>query len=670
MKVGLQFETSYTQHRFGNCGEDWQVPAAVVSAPRPAVPVATGASERQAMARTKAAQIVAPPRPLPVNPTYRATSASFIEVTECHVEDAKHFRPVAERSVEPSPGEYLRRSSPFSPRLQRKSSQTSTFAAQAPASPCSSGREIIWPGVTVSPATTRQTAFGSGRDMTAAKTDGHVYGRTACTSAGPSRRGQGDSFVGRPLWDDGRSRQPAVPSTPSFRSFDRDSDASAPRTRVRSTDIGGPRNSVLRQAPVAITERAGPHRRNAKDSVTASRSEATVVDDEAAEYSDRFLPGYERGRLLGRGACAVVWLAQGPSGFVAVKQAAKGTTGKKRSDTEAAKKEIFFGSVLFGEGEAKEELLGHEGTRHITKLLDFFETKRDVWLVMEYGGTSLTKMAYEIKGEFLRGERLYRVNHLPLLQSMKSNTGVFTELLRQLLSALCLLADLGIVHSDIKPDNILVDEDEHGQLRARLIDLGSAFNFSSPESLALATPEYMPPEALETCASNRASLLGGLAVHLGGRGERPSGIAARLVGSSALGSRRTQDTSGLAQKFQPSTSQPWSFDVWSLGSIVLELACGMPLWLSYKCRVAEDQRANSAATGLFAVPGRDPEKILVKQADVLKQRGLANVLRAVAGIPLGEGPQSGLGLLSLMLEWEPMERISPHEALRHPWLQG
>jgi serine/threonine protein kinase len=350
---------------------------------------------------------------------------------------------------------------------------------------------------------------------------------------------------------------------------------------------------------------------------------------------------------------------------VAIKQVAKGTTGKKRSDTEAARKEIFFGSYLFGPGgEPKLAPARYPGIQHIAKLLDHAETKRDIWLVMEYGGTSLTKVAYEIKGEFLRGERLYRVNHLPVLQSMKQNPAVLRSMLRQLLSALCILADHHIVHSDIKPDNILVEEDERRQLKVRFIDLGSAFTFDCPESLALATPEYMPPEALETCIA-RNPLMGGMGGcrhgfgRLGGNAGPLGGGAPRRGGSGAAAAPVDP-----VQKLQRQ-AQPWSFDTWSLGSILLELCLGAPLWLSYKCRVADDQRANSAATGLFAVPGRDPEKIMMKQQDALCQRGLHAVLRNAAGVPL-DG--SGRELLSAMLAWDPIARISPQEALRHPWL--
>lgn len=400
------------------------------------------------------------------------------------------------------------------------------------------------------------------------------------------------------------------------------------------------------------------------------QQQAAVFEDDCSEYSDRFLPGYERSQLLGRGACAVVWLASPSSGggFVAIKQVAKGNTGKKRSDVEAARKEILFGSSFFEAG--GEPKVDHRGVGHIARLHDWVETKRDIWLVMEYGGTSLTKMAYEIKGEFHRGERLYRVHHLPLLESMKQGQHVLKAMLQQLLSALCLFAEHRLVHSDIKPDNILVEYDDRQRIRVRFIDLGSAFSFDSPESLSLATPEYMPHEALEVCAVSRNSLLGA------GSGPSRLSLGAKLAGQGASAGGRYSAASGAASSASElsQVSQPWSFDMWSLGSILLELSLGTPLWLSYKCRVANDNRPNSAGPGLFAVPGRDPEKILAKQMDALRGRGLAAVLRQAPGVPLfdpsggGDHGATGLDLLSEMMAWDPNDRIHPTDALQHPWL--
>lgn len=400
------------------------------------------------------------------------------------------------------------------------------------------------------------------------------------------------------------------------------------------------------------------------------QQQAAVFEDDCSEYSDRFLPGYERSRLLGRGACAVVWLASPSSGggFVAIKQVAKGNTGKKRSDVDAARKEIMFGSFFYEAGEPK---VDHPGVGHIARLHDWVETKRDIWMVMEYGGTSLTKMAYEIRGEFHRGERLYRVNHLPFLESMKHDQRVLKAVLQQLLSALCLFAEHRVVHSDIKPDNILVEYDERKQIRVRFIDLGSAFAFDSPESLSLATPEYMPHEALEVCAASRNSILGA------GSGINRLSLNARLAGQAASAGRSSSAIGGAASSASELSqlSQPWSFDMWSLGSILLELSLGTPLWLSYKCRVANDNRANSAGVGLFAVPGRDPEKIMSKQFDALRGRGLAAVLRQAPGVPLVSSSDggddcgaTGLDLLAEMMAWDPIDRIHPTDALQHPWL--
>eukprot|EP00927_Polykrikos_kofoidii_P023657 TRINITY_DN21719_c0_g3_i1.p1 TRINITY_DN21719_c0_g3~~TRINITY_DN21719_c0_g3_i1.p1 ORF type:complete len:839 (-),score=131.85 TRINITY_DN21719_c0_g3_i1:85-2559(-) len=455
--------------------------------------------------------------------------------------------------------------------------------------------------------------------------------------------------------------------------YSRDSSKNArTQVRARSIDVGSRIGGPPGRLPSGASENGRlsfggsvleTHGRGSSTSVADRRggvakgdASAPIFEEDCSEYSDRFLPGYERNRFLGRGACAVVWLAtpSGGTGTVAVKQVAKGTSGKKRSDTDAARKEIFFGSYFFHTGgEPKLSPSRYPGIEGIAKLLDHTETKRDIWLVMEYGGTSLTKCAYEIRGEFLRGERLYRVHHQPLLQSMKQRETVLKSVLRQLLSALMLLAEHHIVHSDIKPDNILISEESNGDYRCRFIDLGSAFSFDSPESLAVATPEYMPPEALENCAESAANL---------GMGRGCMGRSGGLIGTGNVGARKASAPTDSVAKLP---TQPWSFDIWSLGSILLELSLGLPLWLSYKCRVGDDQRPNSASTGLFAAPGRDAEKILAKQVDALRNRGLASVLRGAAGVPLGVGGQD---LLSRMLMWTPMDRISPEEALRHPWL--
>lgn len=634
MKVGAAFDPrAHAEVQFvGSDGLYRQVPQATQAAAARRLAAATAARCQATATKPTAGRgcgVVPPrplpPRPIPVTPCYRSvfhTPASpqvlHQEVGFCHAHEAtpaprspyRVQEPLLSRHPEPaSPG-------PRAPRSPPRSASELPFTG--PARDTGSVAEAA--AASFAPRSL-QVPSGVGRPERRRREEddgGHTPLQEHRSVAGPSRT---------------PTRAPSANSRGAERTYD------APKVRTRSIDVA--RGITFN---VAIARRGQAAQR------------PPPVEDDCAEYSDRFLPGYEKTQLLGRGACAVVWLAV-PSGSrtpVAIKQVAKGTTGKKKSDTDAARKEILFGSYFFeAGGEPKVSPKQNPGIAHIAKLLDYVETKRDIWMVMEFGGTSLTKMAYEIKGEFHRGERLYKVVHLPLYESMKRDPRVLKAVLRQLLSALCLFSEHRVVHSDIKPDNILIDEDDRSHIRARFIDLGSAFSFDAPSSLSVATPEYMPHEGLEVCAVGRNLGVGGARMTLGSRAAG-GGPAA---GAKSVDSLQRQ-------------SQPWSFDMWSLGSILLEMGLGTPLWLSYKCRVASDQRNNAAGLGLFAVPGRDPEKILLRQADAICQRGLAAVLRGAPGVPLeGGGEFNGLDLLERMMAWDPLERISPHEALAHPWLQ-
>mmetsp|Transcript_170921 Transcript_170921/g.547791 ORF Transcript_170921/g.547791 Transcript_170921/m.547791 type:complete len:452 (+) Transcript_170921:106-1461(+) len=398
---------------------------------------------------------------------------------------------------------------------------------------------------------------------------------------------------------------------------------------------GCPRQAL--RAPVRASGIRGALAQTAGAGVQSSAPDAEVEK----EFGGRFLPEYTKKYLLGRGACGAVWLATSArlGGSVAVKQVAKGTSQKQNSDLRSANKEIRVGEMLFCQGGVPRlSATAFPGIRHITKLLDVAETKSDIFLVMEYGGAVLSKALFDIKGEFCsRGsfqprERVYRVHHLPFYEAMKRDQRVLKRLLRQILMAIHALSEHSIVHSDLKPDNLLLNVEEGQELACdlRLCDFGSSFLADRPgEQLALATPEYMPPEALKSCIP-------------GHNDGNEAGIQTR--------------------------SQPWSFDVWSLGAIMLELCYGVPHWLSYKCRVrGADGVKDHSVTGLFAVAGRDHERILQRQQELVLEGGLHKALRDAPGIAL---EPAGFELLEAMLAWDPEHRISPAEALRHPYLAG
>jgi serine/threonine protein kinase len=70
--------------------------------------------------------------------------------------------------------------------------------------------------------------------------------------------------------------------------------------------------------------------------------------------------------------------------------------------------------------------------------------------------------------------------------------------------------------------------------------------------ISAATPEYLPPEMLlylENIKNSDAEL-------------------------------KAKYTENLFNR-----SEPWSFDVWALGTILIEIFTGFPIWLSIKCKM-------------------------------------------------------------------------------------
>ena len=131
--------------------------------------------------------------------------------------------------------------------------------------------------------------------------------------------------------------------------------------------------------------------------------------------------------------------------------------------------------------------------------------------------------------------------------------------------ALDVLQHFGIVHSDLKPDNVLVEVNQQGTEvnGVKLIDFGTSFQFYKATSVASTTPEYLAPEILKVLDDRNNS----------------QKVSQQLT----------------------SRCKPWSFDVWSLGVILMEIATGCPIWMSLKCRVSTIDGKNILCHGLFGV---------------------------------------------------------------------
>ena len=141
-----------------------------------------------------------------------------------------------------------------------------------------------------------------------------------------------------------------------------------------------------------------------------------LLDSEKATYGDRCPTGYEKMKLLGKGGCAIVWLAkETESGRnVALKQfpKPKNYTGQATLDP-SAKNEIEIGRKLFS---STSNYNGYSvdpkkfpGVKRITRLFNVLDEPKDVWLVYEVGGESLGSHLFTMKGQFHNGERVYNV---------------------------------------------------------------------------------------------------------------------------------------------------------------------------------------------------------------------------------------------------------------------
>lgn len=120
-------------------------------------------------------------------------------------------------------------------------------------------------------------------------------------------------------------------------------------------------------------------------------------------------------------------------------------------------------------------------------MIDSIAEKRDFWLIYELcKGKTMNEHLFNVKGEFYKGERLYMVHHGQLYKAIRSNLSLLRDFLKRMCQALGLLARLGIVHADLKPDNIIIDFDEAKEviLSLKIIDLGSSFMLT-PEGVTV-----------------------------------------------------------------------------------------------------------------------------------------------------------------------------------------
>ena len=191
--------------------------------------------------------------------------------------------------------------------------------------------------------------------------------------------------------------------------------------------------------------------------MTANEAQSATVDLLEARY--------ELGALLGAGAMGEVFAARDT--VLGIEVAVKMMYAKDVSSADRVARFTYEASV---------------GSRmmspHITKVLGLAITAAGIPCIV-----------YELlEGETLAA-RIDRAGPLSVEET--------AEIVKQTARGLARVHGLGVVHRDVKPENIFLTRDLEGRLLVKLLDFGIAERIEPGVSVQLVgTPAYMPPEVV------------------------------------------------------------------------------------------------------------------------------------------------------------------------------
>ena len=357
----------------------------------------------------------------------------------------------------------------------------------------------------------------------------------------------------------------------------------------------------------------------------------TLTPEEIAIYGDRSMKGYNKMKILGKGGYGVVWLCrkmqqcdENNDMDYAVKQTSKknAPAHNKEDVLQIANNEINI-LMKLNENNAEEE---EKKCDLIPEIYETYEDNNDIWFSFEKGGLSLSTLTFNIKGIFEKGERLYHIQKGEFLVLLFKNIKQFKLLIRKILEGIDYINKKGIIHSDIKPENILVqyikNKDNLEITSIKIIDYGSAFYSSNQSPLISNTPEYLCPEIM----TNKKEFI------------------KELNYGNYLN----------------------AIDIWSTGISILELCLCCPIWMSYKTKIYINGKINNNM-GYFGCKGRDGNKIYQKQIEL--SQNLNKILKnSMIYMFDNKSKAEFIDLLSKMLTFDYTKRITTKEALKHPFL--
>ena len=356
-----------------------------------------------------------------------------------------------------------------------------------------------------------------------------------------------------------------------------------------------------------------------------------LTKEEQIIYGNRTMKGYTKIKLLGKGGYGIVWecgknnldtIPMNNNSF-AVKQTSKKNyqSHLKEDVLSIAKNEI---NILKKLNEINVDDINNNKSELIPKIYETAEDSNDIWFSFEKGGISLSSLTFNIKGIFEKGERIYQIQKGEFLILLFKNISQFKFLIREVLEGIDYINKKGIIHSDIKPENILVQFNKEGNFfikSVKIVDYGSAFYFNNKSPLITNTPEYLCPEIMTNDKEFIKELNNGKYINC--------------------------------------------IDIWSFGISLLEMCLCCPIWMSYKTKNLINGKI-IYSIGYFGCKGRDENKIYQKQIDLNKN--LNKILKNSLIYMMDEIDKNNfIDLLGKMLRFDYTKRITTDEALNHPF---
>ena len=364
-----------------------------------------------------------------------------------------------------------------------------------------------------------------------------------------------------------------------------------------------------------------------------NEKEIELTKEEKLIYGSRTMKNYNKIKLLGKGGCGIVWLCYKSNlneNIDTIKEYAVKQISKKSSNNQSLLSLNLEENIKIARNEIKilKYLNMKENNDIIPRIYDHYEDSNDIWFAYDKGGNSLSSLSFKIKGEFEKGERIYNIQKGIFLKLLFTNILQFKLFIKNMLSGIEFINSQNIIHSDIKPENILI---EYSKLnnnfeikKIKIIDYGSSFNYANVSNINSNTPEYLCPEI-------------------------------------------TINNKNFLRDLHESNKYINCIDIWSFGITLLELCLCCPIWMSYKSKVFINGK-NYYTIGYFGCKGREGNKIYQKQIELSKNLGkiLKNSLLQIFD---KNEKEMFVDLLSKMLEFNYKKRINIKDALDHPFLK-